>query len=98
VVALVVGVELVVGAADVPTPPVQLPHRKGVCPLRPPLRSLPRHDPSPPPLRRRHLYEDDVRAFLNHLASDRTVAASTQNQALDVLLFLYEQVLGIELR
>lgn len=51
------------------------------------------HDTTHP----RHLDEDDIRAFLNHLASDRNVAASTQNQALNALLFLYEQVLGIEL-
>ena len=48
------------------------------------------HDTTHP----RHLDEDDIRAFLNHLASDRNVAASTQNQALNALLFLYEQVLG----
>jgi len=35
----------------------------------------------------------EVTAFLNHLASDRNVAASTQNQALSALLFLYKQVL-----
>jgi integrase len=32
--------------------------------------------------------------FLNHLACDRSVAASTQNQALAALLFLYSEVLG----
>ena len=36
---------------------------------------------------------DDVRAFLNHLAVDRNVAASTQNQALNALVFLYDDVL-----
>ena len=36
-------------------------------------------------------------AFLNHLASDRHVAAATQNQALAALLFLYREVLGSEL-
>ncbi len=36
-------------------------------------------------------------AFLTHLASERNVAASTQNQALNALIFLYEQVLGVEL-
>jgi len=51
------------------------------------------HDTTHP----RRLDEDDIRAFLNHLASDRNVAASTQNQALSALLFLYEQVLGVEL-
>ncbi|WP_263785312.1 integron integrase [Salinibacter grassmerensis] len=51
------------------------------------------HDTTHP----RHLVEDDIRAFLNHLASTRNVAASTQNQALNGLIFLYEQVLGVEL-
>ncbi|WP_412067216.1 integron integrase [Rubrivirga sp. IMCC43871] len=32
--------------------------------------------------------------FLNHLANDRGVAASTQSQALSALLFLYDAVLG----
>lgn len=36
-------------------------------------------------------------AFLNHLAVNRCVAPSTQNQALSALLFLYRQVLEIEL-
>jgi integron integrase len=35
----------------------------------------------------------EVTAFLNHLACDRNVAASTQNQALSALLFLYREVL-----
>lgn len=39
------------------------------------------------------LREVDVNAFLTSLAVDRHVAASTQNQALAALLFLYEQVL-----
>ncbi|MBK7581925.1 MAG: phage integrase N-terminal SAM-like domain-containing protein [Myxococcales bacterium] len=38
-----------------------------------------------------------VSAFLSHLATDRDVAASTQNQALAALLFLYGEVLGIQL-
>jgi integron integrase len=36
-------------------------------------------------------------AFLNHLAVDRRVAASTQNQALNALVFLYHKVLEIDL-
>lgn len=36
----------------------------------------------------------DVRAFLLHLATKEGVAASTQNQALNALLFLYREVLG----
>ena len=41
----------------------------------------------------RDLGAADVRAFLSHLAQDRRVAASTQNQALCALLFLYDNVL-----
>ncbi len=41
----------------------------------------------------RDLAEANVRAFLEHLAVDRQVAASTQNQALSALLFLYRNVL-----
>lgn len=39
----------------------------------------------------------DVEAFLTHLAMDRGVSASTQNQALAALLFLYQRVLQVEL-
>lgn len=39
---------------------------------------------------------DDVRRFLTHLAVDRHVSASTQNQALSALLFLYG-MMGVEL-
>lgn len=39
----------------------------------------------------------EVEAFLSHLATVRDVAAGTQNQALHALLFLYKQVLGIDL-
>lgn len=38
-----------------------------------------------------------VEAFLSHLAVDRSVSASTQNQAKSALLFLYKEVLQIEL-
>ena len=38
-----------------------------------------------------------VERFLSHLASERNVAASTQNQARSALLFLYREVLGVEL-
>jgi integron integrase len=37
--------------------------------------------------------EVEVGAFLTHLARDEKVAASTQNQALSALLFLYKEVL-----
>ena len=36
----------------------------------------------------------DVEAFLNHLAMNRHVAASTQSQALNAIVFLYDSVLG----
>lgn len=37
--------------------------------------------------------EEEIGAFLSHLAVNRRVSASTQNQALCALLFLYQQVL-----
>lgn len=39
----------------------------------------------------------EVTAFLSHLANDRNVSAATQAQAKSALLFLYSQVLGVEL-
>lgn len=45
----------------------------------------------------RELGASGVEQFLTHLAVDRKVSAATQNQALQALLFLYRQVLGIEL-
>ena len=39
----------------------------------------------------------EVEAFLSALAVERHVSASTQNQALAAILFLYRQVLGVEL-
>jgi len=36
----------------------------------------------------------EIEAFLSHLAVNEHVAASTQNQALSALLFLYREVLG----
>src|SRR6266853_79690 len=39
----------------------------------------------------------EVGAFLTHLARDGKVAASTQNQALSALLFLYKEVLKQEI-
>jgi integrase len=41
--------------------------------------------------------EPEVQAFLTHLAAERNVSASTQNQALGALLFMYQKVLGREL-
>ncbi len=37
--------------------------------------------------------ESEINKFLNHLAIGKNVAASTQNQALCAILFLYRQVL-----
>lgn len=39
----------------------------------------------------------DVKAFLDHLVVQRNVAASTQNQALNSLVFFFKHVLGREL-
>ena len=39
----------------------------------------------------------EIERFLTSLAVDGSVSASTQNQALSALLFLYKQVLGVEL-
>jgi integron integrase len=39
----------------------------------------------------------EVTAFLNYLAAERNVSASTQNQAKAALLFLYKEVLAVEL-
>jgi integron integrase len=41
--------------------------------------------------------EDEIAALLNHLATTQNVSASTQNQALHSLLFLYRYVLRREL-
>jgi len=40
-----------------------------------------------------NISKDEITRFLNYLADDRKVAASTQNQALCALVFLYDQVL-----
>lgn len=40
------------------------------------------------------LNDKDVERYLNYLANERNVAASTQNQALSALVFLYKEVLG----
>ncbi len=45
----------------------------------------------------RELGNAEVTEFLTHLARDGDVAASTQNQALSALLFLYKQVLEEEI-
>jgi integron integrase len=50
--------------------------------------------------RKRHPKEmgaDEIRQYLSHLATDGNVAASTQNVALAALLFLYREVLQLDL-
>ena len=42
----------------------------------------------------REMGEVEINAFLSHLATEERVSASTQNQALAALLFLYRTVLG----
>ncbi|NKF22970.1 integron integrase [Solimonas marina] len=46
----------------------------------------------------RELDELNVREFLNHLAVDRRVSASTQSQALNAIVFLYRDVLETPLQ
>ena len=41
--------------------------------------------------------EQEITAFLTYLAVEKHVSASTQNQALSALLFLYKEVLKLEL-
>ncbi len=43
------------------------------------------------------LGEKEISQFISHLATDRRVASSTQNQALNAIVFLYKRVLNIEL-
>jgi site-specific recombinase XerD len=40
----------------------------------------------------------EVDAFLTHLAVERKLAASSQNQALNALVFLYREVLKVDLK
>ena len=40
---------------------------------------------------------EEIREFITYLAVERKVAASTQNQALSAILFLYRHVLEIDL-
>lgn len=39
----------------------------------------------------------EIKAFLTHLAAEGQVSASTQNQALSALLFLYRKVLNLDI-
>ena len=45
----------------------------------------------------RELMAQQVERYLSYLASERHVAASTQNQACNAIVFLYKQVLADEL-
>lgn len=45
----------------------------------------------------KHMGQAEIEAFLTHLAIKLNVAAATQNQALNAILFLYRNVLLIEL-
>jgi integron integrase len=45
----------------------------------------------------KEMSEPEINAFLTHLAIKEKVSASTQNQALSALLFLYRHVLGREI-
>lgn len=55
------------------------------------------HDRSGESIHPNDMGEPDVEAFLTHLAVNRRVAESTQNQALGAILFLYRHVLEKEL-
>ena len=44
-----------------------------------------------------HNGEEEISQYISHLATDQKVAASTQNQALNTIVFLYNRVLRIEL-
>lgn len=45
----------------------------------------------------REMGAEEVEAFLTHLATAGQVSASTQNQAVSALLFLYREILGVQL-
>lgn len=45
----------------------------------------------------REMGAKEIEAYLNHLANVRHISASTQNQCLHALLFLYREVLGIQI-
>lgn len=45
----------------------------------------------------REMGASEISVFLNDLAVNRKVSASTQNQALSAILFLYKKVLGVDL-
>ena len=43
------------------------------------------------------MFTSEVQAFLTHLVLEEHISASTQNQALSALLFLYCNVLSLEI-
>jgi site-specific recombinase XerD len=43
-----------------------------------------------------HMGEREIAAFLGHLAVERDVSSSTQNQALSALLFLYRHIRTVQ--
>lgn len=45
----------------------------------------------------RELGATEVQAYLSHLATEKNVATATQNQALNAIVFLYRDVLNVEL-
>lgn len=45
----------------------------------------------------RDMGAEEVQTYLSHLASARNVAKATQNQALNAIVFLYRDVLNVEL-
>lgn len=45
----------------------------------------------------KELSKEHLTKYLNHLAVERRVSASTQNQALSAILFLYKNIIGVEL-
>ena len=45
----------------------------------------------------REMGDEEISVFLNYLANRENVAASTQNQALSALIFLYRQILDIDI-
>jgi hypothetical protein len=70
---------------------LQPSNRRGVRHLGPPVLHVPQAAPSArarPP---------EIEASLSHLANEQHVSASTQNQALAALLFLYVHVLSVPL-
>ena len=44
----------------------------------------------------KYMGEKEISEYLSYLATDQKVAASTQNQALNAIVFLYKHVLRIE--